>query len=92
MPGEKYRIVLAKAAQKDRDKVKQHPTMRGKVDNLLAILRENPWQNPPPYEKLKGDLAGMYSRRINREHRLVYQVYEKENAVKILSMWTHYEN
>ena len=59
---------------------------------LLGILRENPWQNPPPYEKLKGDLAGMYSRRINVQHRLVYQVFEKEKTVRILAMWTHYEN
>lgn len=92
MSGEEYKIVLAKGAQKDKEKVKQIPALREKVDNLLAILRVNPWQNPPPYEKLKGDLAGMYSRRINREHRLVYQVYEQEKAVKILAMWTHYEN
>lgn len=92
MSGDEYRIVLAKGAQKDKEKVKQIPAMREKVDNLLAVLRINPWQNPPPYEKLKGDLAGMYSRRINREHRLVYQVYEKEKTVKILAMWTHYEN
>ena len=92
MSGEEYRIVLAKNAQKDKEKVKQIPAMREKMDNLLAVLRVNPWQNPPPYEKLKGDLAGMYSRRINREHRLVYQVFEKEKTVKILAMWTHYEN
>ena len=83
---------IAGSAQKDKEKVKQHPAMKAKVEQLLGILRENPWQNPPPYEKLKGDLAGMYSRRINVQHRLVYQVFEKEKTVRILAMWTHYEN
>lgn len=91
MPGE-YTIKIAGSAQKDKEKVKQHPAMKSKVEQLLGILRENPWQSPPPYEKLKGDLAGMYSRRINVQHRLVYQVFEKEKTVRILAMWTHYEN
>ena len=91
MPGE-YAIKIAGSAQKDKEKVRQHPAMKAKVEQLLGILRENPWQNPPPYEKLKGDLAGMYSRRINVQHRLVYQVFEKEKPVRILAMWTHYEN
>ena len=91
MPGE-YSIKIAGSAQKDKEKVKQHPAMKAKVEQLLGLLRENPWQNPPPYEKLKGDLAGMYSRRINVQHRLVYQVFEKEKTVRILAMWTHYEN
>lgn len=91
MPGE-YTIKIAGSAQKDKEKVKQHPAMKAKVEQLLDILRENPWQSPPPYEKLKGDLAGMYSRRINVQHRLVYQVFEKEKTVRILAMWTHYEN
>lgn len=58
---------------------------------LLAIIQENPFQNPPPYEKLVGDLAGAYSRRINIQHRLVYEVLESETTIKILRMWTHYE-
>ena len=91
MNGE-YTIKISGSAQKDKEKIKQYPAMREKVDSLLAILRVNPWQNPPPYEKLKGDLAGMYSRRINAQHRLVYQVFEQERVVRILAMWTHYEN
>ena len=61
------------------------------IHNYWALLRTNPYQNPPPYEKLVGDLTGAYSRRINIQHRLVYQVIESEHAVKILRMWTHYE-
>ena len=59
---------------------------------LIEVIKDNPFQNPPPYEKLKGNLLGAYSRRINRKHRLVYEVLELENTVKIISMWTHYEN
>ena len=59
---------------------------------LIEIIKYNPFQNPPPYEKLKSNLLGAYSRRINRKHRLVYEVLESENTVKIISMWTHYEN
>lgn len=62
-----------------------------KAQELLDMLRHNPFQNPPPYEKLVGDLSGAYSRRINIQHRLVYQVLEKERVVKVLRMWTHYE-
>lgn len=62
-----------------------------KAKSLVDILKENPWQNPPPYEKLVGDLNGFYSRRINVQHRLVYKVYEDEKVVAIYSMWTHYE-
>ena len=58
---------------------------------LIAIIKENPFQNPPPYEKLVGDLNGSYSRRINVQHRLVYDVFEEEQTIKILSLWTHYE-
>ena len=61
------------------------------VKALIEVLKENPFQNPPPYEKLVGDLQGAFSRRINIKHRLIYQVYEEEKTVKILSMWTHYE-
>jgi toxin YoeB len=62
-----------------------------KAEELLAILQKDPLKNPPPFEKLVGDLSGVYSRRLNIQHRLVYQVYEKERIVKIIRMWTHYE-
>lgn len=90
MNGE-YRIVIVKAAQKDKEKIKQYPALRQKVDNLLALLRQNPYQYPPPYERLKGNLSPYFSRRINAQHRLVYLVNEEEKTVKIVAMWTHYE-
>jgi len=62
-----------------------------KVKNLIDVIRKNPFKNPPPYEKLVGDLEGAYSRRINVKHRLVYQVYEVEKVIKIISIWSHYE-
>ncbi len=64
--------------------------LKNKAKDLLEIIKENPYQNPPPYEKLTGDLSGAYSRRINIQHRLVYQVYEKEHVIKIIRLWTHY--
>ena len=73
MPGE-YRIKLLKGAQKDRDNIRQYPALKANVDALLTVLKRDPFQNPPPYEKLLGNMAGMYSRRINRQHRLVYEV------------------
>lgn len=85
-----YKILITKAAQKDKEKIKQIPTLKRNVDNLLQILRNNPYQNPPAYEKLMG-LDNVYSRRINRQHRLVYQIFEQEKAIKIIAMWTHYE-
>lgn len=91
MHGE-YRIKISSSAQKDKEKIMQYPAMKKRVDQLLDVLRDNPYHNPPPYEKLKGDLNGMYSRRINSQHRLVYQVFEEEKIVRILSMWTHYGN
>lgn len=91
MNGE-YRLAILKSAQKDKEKIKQYPALREKVDSLLSILRQDPYQNPPPYEKLKGDLLGFYSRRINVQHRLVYSVHEAEKTVKIAAMWTHYES
>ena len=90
MPGE-YRIKLLKGAEKDKEKVKSIPAMKQNVDRLLSILRENPYQNPPPYEKLVGSMKGMYSRRINVQHRLVYEVDEDQKIVRIIAMWTHYE-
>jgi toxin YoeB len=77
-------------AYKDAKKI-QAAGLQARADTLLAILRADPFRNPPPYEKLVGDLAGDYSRRINIKHRLVYQVFKAERAVKILRMWSHYE-
>ena len=87
----KYKIVITKAAQKDKEKIKQYPALVKNVKNLIEVIENNPYQNPPPYEKLVGDLNMLYSRRINSKHRLVYMVYEEEKTVKIVSMWTHYE-
>lgn len=83
-------LVFTKQAQKDAAKL-AGAGLKEKAEELLEILRENPYQTPPRYEKLVGDLAGTYSRRINIQHWLVYQVLEKEKAVKIIRMWTHYE-
>ena len=85
-----WKIVYTKQAQKDAEKLSSSG-LKPKAQSLLDILKENPFQNPPPYEKLVGDLSGAYSRRINIQHRLVYQVYEEERIVKVLRMWTHYE-
>lgn len=85
-----WRIVFTKQAQKDAKKVAA-AGLRPKAEELLDILHENPYQTPPRYEKLIGDLSGAYSRRINIQHRLVYQVYEEDKTVKIIRMWTHYE-
>jgi Txe/YoeB family toxin of toxin-antitoxin system len=84
-----WEIVYTKQAQKDAMKLAA-AGLKPKALELLAILRENPFQTPPPFEKLVGDLAGAYSRRINIKHRLVYQILEKEKVVKIIRMWTHY--
>ena len=86
-----YKIVITKAAQRDKEKLKQYPALVGHLQNLLDVIKVNPFQYPPPYKKLVGDLNMLYSRRINSKHRLVYMVYEKEKTVKIVSMWTHYE-
>lgn len=87
----KYRILISKSAKKDKEKIKSIPTLKKKADNILAILRQNPYRNPPPYEKLVGDLKTAYFRRINIQHRLVYQIFEEEKTIKIISMWSHYE-
>ena len=86
----KWKLVFTKHAQKDSKKL-SHTGLRSKAEKLLDLLKENPFQNPPPYEKLVGDLKGAYSRRINIQHRLVYQVLENEKVIKVLRMWTHYE-
>ena len=83
-------LLFTKQAQKDAKKVSA-AHLREKTERLLAVLRENPFQSPPPFEKLVGDLSGAYSRRINIQHRLVYQVLEQERIVKVLRMWTHFE-
>lgn len=85
-----YRIVYTKTAAKDISYLKA-AHLDEKAKALIDILRENPYKTPPSYEKLVGDLEGLYSRRINIKHRLVYQVYEAEKTVKIVSLWTHYE-
>jgi len=85
-----WRIVYTKQAQKDAKKLSA-AGLKPKAQKLLGVLSENPFQNPPSYEKLVGDLAGAYSRRINIKHRLVYQVLQDIQTVKVLRMWTHYE-
>jgi Txe/YoeB family toxin of toxin-antitoxin system len=86
----KFTLVYTKQANKDAKKISS-AGYREKVQELLDVIAVNPYQNPPPYEKLMGDLNGAVSRRINIQHRLVYQVLEKQKMVKILRMWTHYE-
>jgi len=86
----KWKIIYTKQAQKDAKKI-SISGLKNKVINLLEILEKNPFQTPPPYEKLIGDLSGAYSRRINIQHRLVYQIIEKEKIIKIVRMWSHYE-
>ncbi len=85
-----YQLLYTKAAQKDAQNLNL-AGLKAKALQLLEIVADNPFQNPPPYEKLIGDLAGAYSRRINIQHRLVYQVLEDEKIVKVLRLWTHYE-
>ena len=86
-----YRIEYHKKAVKEILELKEN-NLDKKAKKLVDLIRENPYQTPPPYEKLVGDLQGFYSRRINIKHRLIYQVYEEEKIVKIISLWTHYEN
>ncbi|MGH9898283.1 MAG: Txe/YoeB family addiction module toxin [Pyrinomonadaceae bacterium] len=85
-----WKLYFTKQTLKDARKLKSSGLWR-KAEELLEILKRNPYQNPPPYEKLVGDLSSAYSRRINIQHRLVYQIYNDEKAVKVLRMWTHYE-
>jgi toxin YoeB len=86
----KWQVVFTKQAQKDAKKLTA-AGLRSKAERLLAILRKNPYHTPPPFEKLVGDLVGAYSRRINIQHRLVYEILDKEKVVKVIRMWTHYE-
>ena len=85
-----WTLYYTKQAQKDARKLASSG-LKDKAQELLRVLENDPFQNPPPYEKLVGDLAGAYSRRINIQHRLVYQVLEDEKAIKVLRLWTHYE-
>ena len=85
----KWRIVYTRQAQRDAEKVAA-AGLKPKAEKLLSILSQNPYQPPPPYEKLLGDLSGAYSRRINIQHRLVYQIFEERKTVKAIRMWTHY--
>lgn len=86
----KWRVVFARHALKDAKKLSA-AGLKGKAKEVLAVLASDPFRTPPPYEKLVGDLAGAYSRRINIQHRMVYEVFRKERAVRVLRMWTHYE-
>ena len=85
-----WTLYYTKQAQEDAKKLASSG-LKAKAQELLIIIENDPYQNPPPYEKLVGDLAGTYSRRINIQHRLVYQVLEQEKAIKVLRLWAHYE-
>lgn len=85
-----YRLVFSGQAQRDAKKISRSG-LKKNVVKLLTLLEENPYQSPPRYEKLLGDLEGAYSRKINIQHRLVYQVLEEQKIVKVIRMWTHYE-
>jgi Txe/YoeB family toxin of toxin-antitoxin system len=85
-----WRVVFTKQAQKDAKKLSA-ADLRSKTEQLIEIPRENPYNTPPPFEKLLGDLSGAFSRRINIQHRLVYQVLDDDKTVKVIRMWTHYE-
>ena len=85
-----WKVLFTKQAQKDARKIAA-AGLRTKAQALIAVLEEDPVRNPPAFEKLVGDLAGAYSRRINIQHRLVYQILKKERIVKVIRMWTHYE-
>jgi len=90
LPVTLWQVVFTTQAQKDARKLAL-AGLRPKAERLLTVLAKNPFENPPPFEKLLGDLKGTYSRRINIQHRLVYQILEKERTVKVIRMWTHYE-
>lgn len=89
-PSPPWRVVFTKQAQKDARKIAQI-ALRDQAEEVLKILRNDPRQSPPPFEKLVGDLSGAFSRRINIQHRLVYQILDRERTVKVIRMWTHYE-
>lgn len=87
-----WRILYTRQAQKDARKLAAaSPALKAKAQQLLALLEEDPYRNPPPFERLVGDLKGAISRRINIQHRLVYEVLERDDVVKVLRLWTHYD-
>ena len=85
-----WRLVYTKQAQKDAKKLAS-AGLKAKAQGLLEVLKDDPFRTPPPFEKLVGDLSGAFSRRINVQHRLVYEILERERTVKVIRMWTHYE-
>lgn len=85
-----WKVVFTKQALKDAKKINS-AGLREKAESIIGLLQKNPFQNPPSYEKLVGDLSGAFSRRINIQHRMIYQVYQIEKTVKVIRMWTHYE-
>ncbi len=85
-----WKIVFTRQAQKDAKKVSAS-NLKPKAEKIFQVLRQNPFQTPPPYEQLVGDLAGAYSRRLNIQHRIIYQIITDEKTIKIIRMWTHYE-
>ncbi|MBC3803344.1 Txe/YoeB family addiction module toxin [Acetobacterium fimetarium] len=85
-----YQIIILKSALKDKEKIKAIPALKKNVDKLIEVLKTDPFKNPPPYEKLSGNFKMFYSRRINRQHRLVYKIQKDDKIVIIVSMWTHY--
>lgn len=85
-----YKVEFHKRALKDIEKLKENK-LESKAKKLVEIIKENPFQNPPPYEKLVGNLEGLISRRINIQHRLIYQVLEDKKVIRIISLWSHYE-
>jgi len=86
----KWKIVYTKQAQKDAKKL-INANLKSKAQNILDILEQDPYQSPPSYEKPVGDLSGAFSRRINIQHRIVFQIYDDQKIIKIIRMWTHYE-
>jgi len=90
MPPRRWRVVFTRQAQKDAKKLSR-AGLRPQAEKILALLAQDPYRSPPPFEKLVGDLSGACSRRINLQHRLVYQLLAEERTVKVLRMWTHYE-
>ncbi|MCP4114086.1 MAG: Txe/YoeB family addiction module toxin [Desulfobacteraceae bacterium] len=85
-----WKVVFTKQAQKDAKKISKSG-LKSKAEKIIGVLKQNPYQTPPPYEKLLGDLAGAHSRRLNIQHRVVYQIMNDEKIVKVIRMWTHYE-
>lgn len=85
-----WKVVFTKQAQKDAKKISS-AGLKSNAEDIIKILKQNPYQAPPPYEKLVGDLSGAYSRRLNIQHRIIYQIFKDEKIVKVIRMWTHYE-